>query len=614
MEIHPGGGIEEPTLESIKVKNHASKVEFAVGDTFDYTGLTLTAKYSDKTSEEIKEGFTVTLPEANIDSENKVKIAGKGVHNETVKATVTYSEKTTTYDVTIKDNAEVKSIEVSLADSVKKTYAVGDDLDKSGISVHAFYSEEEGAEGEDVTAQATITFTVKGENDADVEFTTEKDGEFDVTITATFDEKTATKTVKITVEAEEDPEETTDYVAPDLSSYYKKYFVTTEAEVEKFGIKADTWGSGSEIKENDDGTLTLTSGKKLWNGTDNGSIAAFTGFTDGLISKYEWIVATLDLSEYTFEGTEVNVKVCHPTDTAIGQLSIVDNWKKNSDGTRTYFAPVSSDTYTNTKALSHEIGLVVYGEGKIVVKEFYIAAKSDPSKEAITGITINPKSETLAQGGTVQFTVKDSSLNDVTSSVEYTLSGDAVSGSEITKTGLLTVGTTAGALTVTATYKVEGVDDPFTAEANVTVMGAMTNLITSEEVSTKFYNPGWSSEGTLSIEEKDGAYTISIPTACTDRWQAQFGVTTDAAISAGDDWYFSFKVKATAATGVSVIKFNNAATVLDKTFSVEAGEEKVVSFSGTAEENFNNIVVFFDFGFSPVNEIEISDLLIAKTN
>ncbi len=598
---------EPATLESISVDTGSAKTTFVAGDVFSADGIVVKAKYSDGSKKTLESTeYTAALATANLDADGKVKLSDEHEgHRESADVTVTFEDKTKTYSVTITE--EVKKITLDVSEA-KKEYNVGDEFDATGIVVKAFYTEEAAEEGEDVSENATITPTG---------FDSSKTGSVTFKVKASYAGVDSEES-EITAEVVDPDEETTDYDAPDLSAYYKKYFVTSADDVDKFGIKAAHWGCGSEIADNTDGTLTLTSSATgMWGGSDKGSVAAFTGFADGLISKYEWIVVTLDLADYELAGTGVNIKVCHPTNTGIGQLSIANNWKKNSDGTRTYFAPVSSETYADTKEVAKEIGLVVYGTGTIVVKEIYVAAETDPSTLAVTGITISPTTETLKQGGTLQFTVKDSGLNDVTSSVEYTLTGDAAEGSTITEAGLLTVGTTAGELTVTATYDVDG--KTFTDKATVTVMDTIVNLITSQEVSTKFYQPGWDnsipeSERVLAVTEASGKYTISIPTACSDRWQAQFGITTDADISEGDDWYFSFKVKASAATGDAVIKFNNAATVLDKTFSVLAGEEKEVSFSGSADAGFSDIVVFFDFGFSAVNEIEISDIVIAKTN
>lgn len=393
------------------------------------------------------------------------------------------------------------------------------------------------------------------------------------------------------------------YTAPDLTGYYKNYFVSTTETAVLPGF--DIWGSGTNRTINDDHSWTITPGSEWGAGT---SCIAFTNITAGSIANYEYIVFTIDTTNFSIRygdgNNGINVKV--PEEQRdISTNCVVDG------NLRTYYAPVSLFGTAPENAV--EFAIIISGTGTYKVNEVYFASADDPNNRAVTDITITPSAASIAQGGTQQFTVKDSNHTVLTSGVTYSLSGVAATGSTITAAGLLTAGSTEGSLTVTATYTVDG--EEFTAAATITVLGQLNNLITNASITTQFYNPGWSGDQELDVTEESGKYTIVIPTGCSDRWQAQFGLTTDASIVADDDWYFSFKVKAEEDTGTAVIKFNNAATLLDQTFSVTAGEEKTVSFSGSCSEGeYNNIVVFFDFGLSGVNEIEISDIVLAKTN
>ncbi len=387
-----------------------------------------------------------------------------------------------------------------------------------------------------------------------------------------------------------------------LKDYYKYYLVSSPKQDTNKAI-AD-WGANSQATPNEDGTYTISSSESMWDGIA-GICAPFTGFDAGTLANYEYIVFTADLSDFEVDTTEtggnygVNVKV-----PAI-QKEVSEYAKSN-----TYRVPLS--IFETAPNAATEFAIIIGGTGTVKLSEVYLAAQEDPNNKAITGITITPASANLEKNGTQQFTVKDSNYVNRTSEVTYTLSGDAAEGSSITEDGLLTVGTTAGNITVTAKY------EDFTTEATVTVLATINNLITTSSITTKWYNPGWS-KGAAGIElpvtEDNGKYTISITEGCTDRWQAQFGLTTDASIKVNDEWYFSCKVKSTANTNESVLKFNNAAALLDKTFTVSAGEEKTISFSGKCTESeANDIIVFFDFGFSGVNEIVISDIVLAKTN
>lgn len=414
-------------------------------------------------------------------------------------------------------------------------------------------------------------------------------------------------------------DDSTDFEAPDLSAYYKKYFVTTDADAEKFGINAAEWGCGSTITPNQDGTLTLISAANMWGGSDNGSVAAFTGFADGLISKYKWIVFTLDLSDYNLEGSGVNVKVCHPSDTSIGQLSVKDNWVDNTDGTRTYYAPVDSETYANTKEVAHEIGLVIYGTGTTVVKELYVAAESDPANTPVTGITISPDSANILQSGKQQFTVKDSNLVTLTSGVIYSLSGDAAEGSSISEEGLLTVGTKAGDLTVTAKYTVDGKD--FTATASLTVIGELVNLVSSVNLN-RYADVSHDGENNVKqtgdiVTIADNTVTLNKPADTTwGEWSCQLFLDVKSSsgdiFEAGRTYFISVTVNSTATLNNCIFKDEAGGKELAKQFTYEAGVDKVLTaeITPTANQNAFNCVFSFpgDASTITISDFKISDI------
>ncbi|MBQ7596095.1 MAG: bacterial Ig-like domain-containing protein [Clostridia bacterium] len=76
------------TLSSISVKTMPSKTTYNVGDSLNTSGLVIKAAYSDGSSKDITSGFTC--------SPTKLSTAG------TQKITVTYSGKTTSFNVTVK--------------------------------------------------------------------------------------------------------------------------------------------------------------------------------------------------------------------------------------------------------------------------------------------------------------------------------------------------------------------------------------------------------------------------------------------------------------------------------------------------------------------------------
>ncbi len=157
--------IEEKALSKIEIYELPKKTSYYLGDELDTTGLTLTATYTNGTTETVTEGFTCT-PET-------LNTAG------TQKIIVTYEGKTATFDVTV-NNIEVAEIEIKTKPE-KTTYYAGDKLDTTGLTLTATYNN-----GTTETVTEGFTCTPETLNTAG----TQK-------ITVTYEGKTATFDVKI---------------------------------------------------------------------------------------------------------------------------------------------------------------------------------------------------------------------------------------------------------------------------------------------------------------------------------------------------------------------------------------------------------------------------------
>ena len=173
----------------------------------------------------------------------------------------------------------------------------------------------------------------------------------------------------------------TSFTAPDLSTYYKKYFVGGAATADKFGINPSDWGTGVTATKNDaDGSYSLGS-KQAW-GLEL-VVAAFSGFDEGTLANFEYLALTLDTSNYTISSGEgnnngVNVKIAKQGGAGTDkQLAITDKSVKNADGTTTYYAKLSD--FEGAPAASNEFALIAGGSGTLVVKEIYAAAKENPA-------------------------------------------------------------------------------------------------------------------------------------------------------------------------------------------------------------------------------------------
>ena len=87
--------VENVTLNSISIKTPATKSTFTLGSVFSYSGLVITAAYSNSTTTNLSTGFVVEGVNTNALGQQT--------------ATITYGGKTATYNVTVTNNGAVVS-------------------------------------------------------------------------------------------------------------------------------------------------------------------------------------------------------------------------------------------------------------------------------------------------------------------------------------------------------------------------------------------------------------------------------------------------------------------------------------------------------------------------
>ena len=109
------------TVTSIAIKSKPSKLTYIVGSTLDTSGLKLTATYSDNTSREITANFTC--------SPTKLNTVG------TQKITVHYGPASTTFDVTVTEDPNLKTISVtrSYSYAYEVLKLVNEERSKAGV-------------------------------------------------------------------------------------------------------------------------------------------------------------------------------------------------------------------------------------------------------------------------------------------------------------------------------------------------------------------------------------------------------------------------------------------------------------------------------------------------
>ena len=111
-------------LVSVAVKTMPNKTKYYVGDTFDQTGLTLTATYNNGKTETIANGITCT------------GFSSEAVGSKTV--TASYGGKSTTFNVDIE---AVKLVSIAVkTNPTKMSYYQGDALDSTGLTLTATYN------------------------------------------------------------------------------------------------------------------------------------------------------------------------------------------------------------------------------------------------------------------------------------------------------------------------------------------------------------------------------------------------------------------------------------------------------------------------------------------
>ena len=153
--------IKDANLTSIATSGANVKKEYYEGDSFDATGLIVTASY-DNGKSQIATNYKIT-PET--------------LSTDTTEVTIEYRGKTATIPVTVNER-KVEGLEVSKAPT-KTVYTVGEVFNPTGIEITATY---EGGVTKDVTENVTYSDTV---------FNVAGD---DVKVTVSYTEKGITKT------------------------------------------------------------------------------------------------------------------------------------------------------------------------------------------------------------------------------------------------------------------------------------------------------------------------------------------------------------------------------------------------------------------------------------
>ena len=171
-----GGGSAPAVLTELTVDAGSARTEYFVGETFDPTGLTLTAHYSNGTTQPVNIDDVTWTPAGELTAD-------------TTKITLTYQDKTAEVPVTVQ-KAEIDELTVSEGPT-KTVYFVGDTFSIAGLTLTATYNNND-----------TNTIAIESSEDAATKGVIwSANGDFstagDKTITVSYQGKSQTFTVTV---------------------------------------------------------------------------------------------------------------------------------------------------------------------------------------------------------------------------------------------------------------------------------------------------------------------------------------------------------------------------------------------------------------------------------
>jgi len=143
-------GAPSKTLSSIEVTTLPSKTTYSNGETLDFDGLVITARYSDGSSESVAKASCTFSP-----AEGST-LSTPGTNTITTSFTFGGKTETCTFDVTLESSSITLASIAVTSPPTKNAYYVGETLDISGLVVTGTYSNSSTA---NVTSSCTLSPT-----------------------------------------------------------------------------------------------------------------------------------------------------------------------------------------------------------------------------------------------------------------------------------------------------------------------------------------------------------------------------------------------------------------------------------------------------------------------
>ena len=409
VTLQTSGSSTTKTLSSISLNTDNVQKSFTVNDTFNYTGLVVTANYSDSTS--------ATVTPTNVSSPTMSTTGQKTI-------TVSYTEgdvtKTATYTITV-NAATLSSIAVKTAPT-KTSYTVGEYFAPAGLVITCTYSNSSTSEVTYSTSNASsFTFNPSTSTQLTTSHTS---------VTITYGGKSTTQA--ITVSAQSSGEyfqkvtSSTGLTSGDYLIVYESGSVAFDGSRSTLDAASNTISvtiSNSKID-----ATTTTKASKFTIDTSAGTIKSASGYYIGQGSNLNGLGQNSNASTYsntlTYSSGDVNI------------VSSGAYLRYNAGTNDLRFRYYKSSSYTNQQAIQ--------------LYKYYT--------NSTDSITLNKDSLTLVMGGSagsITATPSGSGTVTWTSSDENvaTVSNGSVSA---VGTGTATITATYGTASATCTVNVTG--------------------------------------------------------------------------------------------------------------------------------------------------------------
>lgn len=141
----------------------------------------------------------------------------------------------------------------------------------------------------------------------------------------------------------------------------------------------------------------------------------------------------------------------------------------------------------------------------------------------------------------------------------------------------------------------------------------------AKKINSFYYAPGWNQLADPAYTLTDDAFTVSLPEATTDQWQAQCHIGTDICLKQGETYDGSFIFTSNVDIAQAVLKIHPEGDDDDKhsffpaqKIKMAAGEPVTFWFSDLpANVDMNNLVFTLDFGGNPAKaEISVENFVL----